>query len=587
MSIEVQSGSPLAEALLGVVGPKLAEAGWTSGAPDDNSLTEYIILMLVNGKSQDQIASELAADLLGLPPDEATTHDFARWLFEQVESLNMQINGAAPTQPQDSDAQMDQSGSAGASAQDASAATQDVAMDEGREGPPEGAVYVRSNTGRGEVAKLTYDSPTGPKSMRNASTAGANPRGSRRMLGQLNKAMDRKPDAAIHRIRGGAGVGRINSHGNREPPKGPKSMANRMQNAMNGAPRPGMAMGGPQMPGMNPAMAQGMMNADPQQQMQLLKLLEEQSRMMAQILSPGAQQQFGNSPAFNPAFFPGGQQQPPQQGKSLFERVGGNRGSRQNSTFDKHSRQKSTFTKNSNNQDAMDTDAPQSDSERKDASETACRWQLACTNPACPFGHQSPAAPAGITMDLTDKCSYGAACTNKKCAASHPSPSQKRQHLSTAVDCKFYPNCTNPSCPFKHPTTPPCRNGADCPDRDTTCTFSHSDIVYRYNPCLNPSCPYRHADGQKRGAFGDKVWTREGFDRDGAEKKHVSERQFTTGDDGQEELILPGKSNAVDTSNSAGPAAAAADGMDTETGRDSATEGRASPESLAHADIVT
>ncbi|CAD0055687.1 unnamed protein product [Aureobasidium pullulans] len=111
-----------------------------------------------------------------------------------------------------------------------------------------------------------------------------------------------------------------------------------------------------------------------------------------------------------------------------------------------------------------------------------------------------------------------------------PLAGAKRAHLSTQVDCKFYPNCTNPNCPFKHPTTPPCRNGADCPERDSGCQFSHSDIMCRYTPCLNPNCPYRHNEGQKRSAN----WTN---------PKHVSDRTFVTDADGDEELIIPGSSS--------------------------------------------
>ncbi|KAG9704083.1 nuclear polyadenylated RNA-binding protein Nab2, partial [Aureobasidium melanogenum] len=176
--------------------------------------------------------------------------------------------------------------------------------------------------------------------------------------------------------------------------------------------------------------------------------------------------------------------------------------------------------------------AENADSEQKEPSTIPCRFQLSCTNPSCHFGHQSPAAPPGIALDLTDKCPYGAACTNKKCVASHPSPAQKRAHLSTQVDCKFYPNCTNPNCPFKHPSTPPCRNGADCPERDSGCQFSHSDIMCRYTPCLNPNCPYRHNEGQKRSAN----WTN-------PNAKHVSDRTFVTDADGEEELIIPGQGN--------------------------------------------
>jgi len=221
----------------------------------------------------------------------------------------------------------------------------------------------------------------------------------------------------------------------------------------------------------------------------------------------------------------------------------------------------------------MDTDNPSTerteDGDPTDASSTPCKFQLSCTSPTCPYAHQSPAAPAGVSIDVTDKCSFGPACQNKKCTASHPSPAQRRQHLSSTVDCKFYPNCksavfqypttsqtstdinttgTNPSCPFRHPTTPPCRNGADCPQKDSGCKFSHSTISCRYNPCLNPHCPFKHESGQRRGKFEDKVWTAgsssEGFDREAAERAegrpHVSERTFVGEDGAEEELILPG-----------------------------------------------
>ena len=480
MSIEVQSGSALADALQNVVGPKLAEAGWTSGAVDDNSLTEYIVLMLVNGKTQDQIASELAADLLGLPPDEPSTHEFARWLFEQLAVLNAQINGGIVPQVQQQSAHsglgLPQGSTGGFGQGETNAPLQDTAMDEdGNDGSNDGpgagtgAVYVQHGK-QTHNTTLMRNSPTGPKSMRNGTSAGNQQQqrgdmgaggagqGGRRMLGQLNKAMDRKSQdaASLHRIRAGGNAGRINTHGNREPPKGPRNMNNRMQNALG---RGAGVMGAAGMnhqqqqqqqmqPGMNPAMAAGMMSADPQQQMQLLKLLEEQSRMMAQILGPGASQQF--TPAINPAFFPNANAQQNQKGKSLFDRVDRKGPRHQNNAFN------SKKFASSRNQDAMDTDAATDGAEasttatgeRKDASETACRWNLSCTNPACPFGHQSPAAPAGIVLDLTDKCTYGAACMNKKCVGSHPSPSQKRQHLATTVDCKFYPNCKSYVAPY-------------------------------------------------------------------------------------------------------------------------------------------
>lgn len=111
MTVEVALETPLANALTAAVQPKLVEVGWAS-EEDGSALAEYIILMLVNGKTQDQIAAELSGELLSLPPDDPSSHNFARWLFEQIETLNAQMNGqaAAPVgapQPDAADGEMD------------------------------------------------------------------------------------------------------------------------------------------------------------------------------------------------------------------------------------------------------------------------------------------------------------------------------------------------------------------------------------------------------------------------------------------------------------------------------------------------
>ena len=93
MTTVVAVGTPLAEALGNVIQPKLVEMGWSSDGGDDSALTEYVILMLVNGKTQEQIAGELSNDLLGLGEGDTQALDFSRWLFEQVDTLNNQING--------------------------------------------------------------------------------------------------------------------------------------------------------------------------------------------------------------------------------------------------------------------------------------------------------------------------------------------------------------------------------------------------------------------------------------------------------------------------------------------------------------
>lgn len=99
MAVEVSLNTPLADALSDVVQPKLSEMGWSTGGLDDSALGEYIILMLVNGKSRDQIAAELSNDLLNLEPENSGAIDFSRWLFEQVEILNSQLNGSTTSQP--------------------------------------------------------------------------------------------------------------------------------------------------------------------------------------------------------------------------------------------------------------------------------------------------------------------------------------------------------------------------------------------------------------------------------------------------------------------------------------------------------
>lgn len=360
----------------------------------------------------------------------------------------------------------------------------------------------------------------------------------KRMLGQLNKAMDRGGDAALHRVRASAGTGRINSH-SREPPKGPRSQVGRNLAAMsNGRPAPGLQM--PQMlqngtvpPFMN-------INMTPQQQMQLLAFYEEQARVMQQIFSGQ-----GVAPPFvNPNFQFGNQQQ--QSGKSLFDRVQ-NRPPRQNGTSGTKRPSASlnpSLGKDVVMDDGLDNAASVDNltSSREDEnshsanssepSQIECAFNLRCAKPDCPYAHQSPAAPPGTVIDMTDVCSFGAACKNYKCVGRHPSPAKRASHQAEQ-DCKYWPNCKNgPACPFRHPNMPICKNGADCKTPD--CKFTHVKTQCKFNPCLNAHCPYKHAEGQKRGSFEDKVWTQ------GEEKRdHVSERKFVQ-EDGEEELIIPG-----------------------------------------------
>ena len=368
--------------------------------------------------------------------------------------------------------------------------------------------------------------------------------GNKRLIGHLSKAMDRSNDAVLHRVRPQQGTERINMH-NRQPPKGPRNDPSRNQRMLpNGRPM-GMANG---------AMSNGghgapLVQMTPQQQMSLIAMYEEQARMMTQIFSPQQQQLFMPrlaQPAMNPAF-QNGHAQINQPGRSLFDRVEKNP-NRQNGVFNKrpnhtggpfstgtprnvgHTGDSLHASTNGDLSSSMEVESSQTTASEP-SSDTICKFNLSCTKKDCPFAHQSPAAPVGTAIDVTDQCPFGAACKNRKCVARHPSPAQKAVHHAEQ-ECKFFPNCTNTSCQFRHPTMPMCRNGADCTREG--CKFTHVKIMCKFNPCLNPACPYKHVEGQKRGVFDDKVWVADG----GQGKGHVSERKFVDEEMVGEELIV-------------------------------------------------
>lgn len=395
-------------------------------------------------------------------------------------------------------------------------------------------------------AQLTQSSPTGPKAMRNGSGAqAARPaRGGGRMLSQLNRSMNRNnDDSALHRVRGaGGGIGRVNSHA-RDAPKGPRgqnvgrgieAMANGRgmgnanmnmgQGSQNGMPMGGGMPGMPQMDGQNNM--PGMLN--PQQQMALMAMYEQQAQMMQQIFSGGSA---GPRPHVNPNFNQNNRNGPRTPLHQRMDRSQqGNRGMNPNARpFAKKEGQDETMADGATEiGDGMEVERS-----RPEPSATMCKYNLRCTNPDCIFVHQSPAAVPGTPVDMNDTCDYGAACKNKKCVGKHPSPAQ-RQKFQSEQECAFWPNCRDPSsCPYKHPTTKPCKNGADCTTEG--CTFAHSAVMCKFNPCLNPRCPYKHAAGQKKNNTNVWVAPKEG--------EHVSERKFID-EAQQEELIIPGQNQA-------------------------------------------
>ncbi|TVY32535.1 Protoporphyrinogen oxidase [Lachnellula subtilissima] len=473
MSVEVVLDTPLAQALNSVIQPKLVDVGWSTGGTE-NDLSEYIILMLVNGKTQEQIAAELSGDLLNLEPDNPDARNFSRWLFDQVDLLNSQLNG-----------------------------------------------------GNGDLLEQipTRLKPTGPKSMRDGVSR---PR-DRRMLGHLAKAMDRSSDSVLHKVRSHSGNERINSH-TRAPPTGP-----RQQQTQNRGGRGSMNMNGGRNGSMaGPHMAQNPMmnnfnNMSPQATIEMLASLQQQMQFMAGVpMGNGMANGFG---------------QQPQPRRSLADRIQPNPRAQQNG-----------FRGRGGSLETIRTPTRTNLTREPPSADATCKYNLSCTNKDCKFAHQSPAAPPGAAIDVSDVCTFGAACKNRKCTGRHPSPAQKIAH-QTEMDCKYFPNCTNARCPFRHPTMPLCRNGADCTTPD--CKFTHSKVACKFNPCLNAACVYKHEEGQKRGKFEDKVWVANGA------KDHVSERKFID-ENGEEELIKPGTSQEMHSQESSGTAESRCTGNETQ-----------------------
>lgn len=504
MTVEISLNTPLAEALNAAILPKLLEVGWGTGGTDDSALAEYIILMLVNGKTQESIASELSGELLNLGPDDPGARDFSQWLFDQIDSLDAEINGK-PAPSGDS--------VPGVSQDNADFGDMDTDMNAGESSElnayanPFAHLAITPNTN-------SMSSPTGPRSMRVASIRGGR---DKRMFGHMNKAMDRSSDGALHRVRGATGNERINTHG-RAPPTGPRTGQGRLPRNNNNRAAAlqqglaGMAAGGPQN-------QQWMMQGGQPNQMEMMAMLEQQNQMMFQL-----SQQLMNNSGNNGGF---GQQ---RRGKSLFDRV--QDPNRRDNRRGQNNNRRQEGASTEETAEGQDVDMSGEKRESQNPDDSVCKFNQRCTNPDCKFAHQSPAAPPGTTVDVSDVCSFGAACTNRKCVGRHPSPAQRLAHQGEQ-DCKFFPNCQNPRCTFKHPSMPLCRNGADCTTEN--CKFTHVRTKCRFNPCLNPKCAFAHEAGQQ-GGFKDKVWTAE-------DQEHVSDRKFVD-EEAHEEYIKPDEESA-------------------------------------------
>lgn len=180
-------------------------------------------------------------------------------------------------------------------------------------------------------------------------------------------------------------------------------------------------------------------------------------------------------------------------------------------------------------------------------STSTCRWNVGCTNPMCPYSHASPAnaGPGGDPNALVlsqQNCRYGAGCTNKDCTRSHVSPAVAKisahnppptapsatatstagvLSMDTALPngagsrpCKFGIACTRADCFFSHP--PGRSNGGS---GAVQCRFGLG--------CTRKECYYAHPPGQRAA--------------DAQQHGGTSNRlQAFAGEDEEMEVIIPG-----------------------------------------------
>lgn len=399
MPVELNLDSPLATAINAAIQPKLQEVGWASES-DASSLAELIVLMLANGKSEEEIATEMAGDLLHLEPGDATAREFSRWLFQQIDELNTQMNGVPA--------------------------------------PAEGDVEMDTDS---------LNAPTGPRAMRNG------PRGGRggRMLGNVNRAMDRTD--VLHRVRQN-GNERINTH-NRQAQRGRGGRMN---------PRniqAGLAAAGPQwMMGPNGPQSQAEILTMLEQQNQMMFQL---SQMMNTVPNGGSYARGrGGKSLFDRVQDPNRRQQrKPQNGyhdKAASENAEG--GEELEMTREAPNPEDMTCKYNLRCTNKECKFAHQSPAAPPGASvdvNDPCSFGAACKNRKCVGRHPSPATK--LAHQSEQDCKFFPNCQNTHCPFRHPSMPLCRNGAGCTTDgckfthvkikCRFSP-CLNPHCAFSH-----------------------------------------------------------------------------------------------------------------------------------------
>ncbi|KAF9973942.1 hypothetical protein BGZ73_002785 [Actinomortierella ambigua] len=111
----------------------------------------------------------------------------------------------------------------------------------------------------------------------------------------------------------------------------------------------------------------------------------------------------------------------------------------------------------------------------------------------------------GAFAGRVEDCKFGLACTRPGCTFRHPGRSMDQAQQQ----CRYYPNCTKPNCPFYHPPYGEALSAKDASMGDANAVkpvVTRLPIPCRFgNNCTRPDCHFTHPrDGASNGSAMDQ-----------------------------------------------------------------------------------